>query len=65
MWRSQKLRLDMIDDDIVEERKERYYLRINGSLLPDHVSLTTNQYRYPYPSSTIIIFDDDCKCNHR
>lgn len=52
------MRLDIIDDDIVEERYERYYLRINSSLLPDRVSVS--KYN---PYTTIYIHDDDCKYN--
>ena len=64
MTRSKTLRIEVIDDDIVEEMYEYYYLNINDNLLPDGVSTTTYGY------TRIYIRDDDCKsklckfCNH-
>ena len=64
MTRSDTLRIDVIDDDIVEEMYEYYYLNISANSLPPGVSATTYEY------ARINIRDDDCKsklykfCNH-
>ena len=64
MTRSDALRIDVIDDDIVEEMYEYYYLNISENSLPDGVSAITHEY------TRIHIRDDDCKsklykfCNH-
>ena len=64
MTRSEYLRIDVVDDDIVEEMYEHYYLNISEKSLPKGVSATTHKY------TRINIRDDDCKsklhkfCNH-
>ena len=64
MTRSNSLRIDVVDDDIVEVMYEYYYLNISDNSLPDGVSVTTYKY------TRIHIRDDDCKstlckfCNH-
>ena len=55
MTRSNNLIIDVIDDYIVEELYEYYYLNISDNSLPNGVSATTHKY------TRIHIRDDDCK----